>query len=209
MQDDITKMQFENFLLPGATTVGIKCIDGVILASENRLTFGKMILSRAVKKVFKISDNIGIACAGLVSDFQKLQSIIQANLKVFNLEEGRNISPRAAAKFVSNILYKNKFFPYFTSTILGGTDESGTYLFALDAIGSVIEDEFAAVGSGAEVCIGVIENKYRKDMTINEGKELVIEAISAAVRRDPTSGEGIDILVLKSDESEDFHIKIK
>ena len=202
-------MQFENFLLPGATTVGIKCIDGVILASENRLTFGKMILSRAVKKVFKISDNIGIACAGLVSDFQKLQSIIQANLKVFNLEEGRNISPRAAAKFVSNILYKNKFFPYFTSTILGGTDESGTYLFALDAIGSVIEDEFAAVGSGAEVCIGVIENKYRKDMTINEGKELVIEAISAAVRRDPTSGEGIDILVLKSDESEDFHIKIK
>jgi len=53
LKDDL-KEQFENFYLPGATTVGIKCVDGVVLASENRLTFGRMILSRSIKKIFKL-----------------------------------------------------------------------------------------------------------------------------------------------------------
>ena len=33
MQNEINKSQFENFLLPGAATVGIKCVDGIVLAS--------------------------------------------------------------------------------------------------------------------------------------------------------------------------------
>ncbi|MHA1269767.1 MAG: archaeal proteasome endopeptidase complex subunit beta [Candidatus Helarchaeota archaeon] len=209
MQDDIVRNQFENFLLPGATTIGIKCTDGVVLASENRLTFGRMILSKSVKKIFKIADNIGVACAGLVSDFQKLQAVIQASIKIFDLEEGKKISPRAAAKLVSNILYRNKIFPYFTSTILAGADESGTYLFALDPIGSIIEDEFATIGSGSEISIGVIENRYKPEITVEDAKKLAIDAISAASRRDPTSGEGIDILIIKKDQAFDFHIKIK
>ncbi|MBD3227557.1 MAG: archaeal proteasome endopeptidase complex subunit beta [Candidatus Lokiarchaeota archaeon] len=208
MQDDIIKDQFENFLLPGASTVGIKCEDGIVLASEKRLTFGRMILSRSVKKVFRVSDNIGIACAGLVSDFQKLQSIIEAQINIYNLEEGIKIKPKAAAKLVSNILYRNKFFPYFTSTIIGGADEDGVYLFALDPIGSIIEDNFAAAGSGSEISIGVIEKKYDENMTTDNGKELAIQAISAATKRDPSSGEGIDILVVKSSQIEDFHSNI-
>ena len=208
MQNDVVKGQFENFLLPGAATVGIKCKDGVVLASENRLTFGRMILSKAVKKVFKIADNIGVACAGLVSDFQKLQSIIIAQLNLYNIEERTRISPKSAAKLVANILYRNKYFPFFTNTVIGGADEKGSYLYTLDLIGSLLEDEFATLGSGAEISIGVIEKKYKKDMTVEDGKKLAIEAISAASKRDPTSGEAIDVLVIKNDSVQDFHTKI-
>ena len=209
MQKDVMNSQFENFLFPGATTIGIKCVDGIVLASENRLTFGRMILSRSVKKIFKITDNIGLACAGFASDFQKLQAIIRASINIFNLEENKKINPKSAAKLVANILYKNKFFPYFTSTIIGGTDENNRYLFALDPIGSIIEDEFAAIGSGSEISIGLIEKKYKSNITTDKAKELAIDSISAATKRDPTSGEGIDILVIKSDQILDFHTNIK
>jgi proteasome beta subunit len=208
MQEDIMKSQFENFLLPGASTAGIKCVDGVVIAAEKRLTFGRMILSRSVKKVFKIADNIGIGAAGLVSDFQKLQAVLQAQLNLYNLEEGRKITPKAAAKLISNILYRNRYFPYFTSTIIGGADEDGSYLYLLDPIGSIIEDVFGTVGSGSEICIGVIEKKYKDDITTDEAKQLVIEGISAATKRDPSSGEGIDILVIKSSQIMDFHADI-
>ena len=38
--------------LPGATTIGVACKDGVILASEKRVSYGYMIMSKTGKKVF-------------------------------------------------------------------------------------------------------------------------------------------------------------
>ncbi|MCK5402966.1 proteasome subunit beta, partial [Candidatus Bathyarchaeota archaeon] len=40
--------------LPGATTIGIICKDGVVLASEKRVSYGYTIMSKAGKKLFLI-----------------------------------------------------------------------------------------------------------------------------------------------------------
>src|ERR1035441_672862 len=57
-----------NVWMPGATTVGAIFKGGVILASEKRVTYGNFIMSKGGKKVFKVTDQIGVACAGLVGD---------------------------------------------------------------------------------------------------------------------------------------------
>ena len=49
--------------MPGATTVGLIFKDGVILAAEKRVTYGYFIMSKGGKKVFKVTDTIGVACA--------------------------------------------------------------------------------------------------------------------------------------------------
>ncbi|HER54564.1 MAG TPA: proteasome subunit beta, partial [Candidatus Bathyarchaeota archaeon] len=49
--------------MPGATTVGLVFDGGVILAAEKRVTWGSMIMSKTGKKVFKIADKVGAACA--------------------------------------------------------------------------------------------------------------------------------------------------
>ena len=66
--------QAQRFWIPGATTIGVVCSDGVVLASEKRVSYGYMVMSRVGKKVFKIADRIGAACAGLVSDMQMPQN---------------------------------------------------------------------------------------------------------------------------------------
>src|SRR4030065_1010040 len=58
--------QGQYMFIPGATTIGVVCSDGVVLASEKRVSYGYMIMSRGGKKVFKVTDRIGAACAGLV-----------------------------------------------------------------------------------------------------------------------------------------------
>ena len=64
--------------VPGATTIGVVCRDGAILASEKRVAYGYFIVSKGVKKVFKITDKIGAACAGLVGDMQILVREVEA-----------------------------------------------------------------------------------------------------------------------------------
>ena len=189
------------FWLPGATTIGLVCKDGVILASEKRVTYGSLVVSRTYKKVFKITPTIGAACAGLVSDMQILVREATAYANLYMLERGRTIPVRAAAKIMSNLLFSMRLAPLITQTIVGGVDDEGPSVYALDLLGSVIRDDYVAVGSGAEIAVGVLEAGYRKDMTMKEGKELVTRAIKSAIRRDAMSGDGIDFLMITKDGS--------
>ena len=188
--------QRQPFFIPGATTIGAVCSDGVILASEKRVSYGYMVMSKVGKKVFKITDKMGAACAGLVSDMQVLVREIEAYAKLFNLDAGRPMPVKSAAKVMSNMLFSRRLAPLITQTIVGGIDEDGASLYVLDVLGSVIPDKYAAVGSGAEIAIGVLEERYKDGMTTEEAKELVVKAIKSAVRRDIMSGDGADFLTI-------------
>jgi len=199
--------QSSRLYLPGATTVGIVCKDGVILASEKRVSYGNLVLSRAGKKVFKITPNIGAACAGLVADMQILVREVGAYANLFRLEVNRPITVRAVAKLMSNLLFSRRLFPLITQTVVGGVDEDGPSLYVLDVLGSNIPDNYTAVGSGAEMAMGVLEESYKEDMTVKEGKELALRAIKSAISRDAMSGDGINILIITKEGIEEESIK--
>lgn len=190
--------QYPYYLIPGATTLGVVCHDGVILASEKRVSYGGFVVSKGGKKVFKITDRIGAACAGLVSDMQILVREVEAYANLFKLDAGRPFSARSAAKVMSNLLFNRRLVPLITQTIVGGMDEEGASLYVLDILGSVIPDKYAAVGSGAEIAVGVLEEGYKENMSIEETKELVTRAIKSAVSRDIMSGDGVDFLTITS-----------
>ena len=187
--------QHPYFLMPGATTLGIVFSEGVLLASEKRVTYGYFVMSKAGKKVFKITDRIGAACAGLVSDMQVLVREAEAHANLFKLDSGRRISVRSAAKVMSNLLFGRRLFPLITQTIIGGVDEDGASIYVLDVLGSVIPDKYAAVGTGAEIAVGVLEENYREDMGLEEVKEMAVRAMKSAISRDSMSGNGIDFLI--------------
>ncbi len=184
------------FYFPGATTIGIACKDGIVLASEKRVSYGHLVVSKTGKKVFKVTDRIGAACAGLMGDMQILLRETAAYAKLFELDNGRPISVRSVAKSLSSILFRRRYFPYITQTIVGGVDEEGSTVYILDPFGSVIPDKYATVGSGAEIAIGVLEAAFRDDLSLEEGKELVLRAMRSALARDATSGNGIDLLTI-------------
>jgi len=181
---------------PGATTLGIKGRDAVVLASEKRLTYGYFVMSKNVRKVFQITPKVGAACAGFVSDMQNLIRDVKFLINLYTIEERRQPSVRAIAKVVSNLLFGNRYFPYLTETIVGGFDETGPHVIVLDAVGSMIEDDFAVVGTGAEIAAGVLEGEYRQGMSSSEIYELATKALKASMARDSGSGNGIDVLLI-------------
>jgi len=182
--------------MPGATTIGVVCKDGVVLASERRVSYGYFVMSKSGKKVFRITDNVGAACAGLVADMQVLTKEVSVYLRLYSYERDRLASVRSAAKVMANLLFERRLYPYLAQTIVGGIDDEGPSLFVLDPLGSVIDDKYASVGSGSEIAVGVLEAEFREGMTIEQGRELVRKAAKAALARDIGSGNGLDIMTI-------------
>ncbi len=201
------RAQSRYLYVPGATTIGVVCSDGVILASEKRVSYGYMVVSRVGKKVFKITDRIGAACAGLVSDMQILVREMEAYANLFNLDAGRPMPVKSAAKLMSNLLFNRRLMPLITQTLIGGIDEDGATLYSLDILGSLIPDKFAAVGSGAAIAIGVLEEGFKENMSVEEAKALVVRAIKSAVSRDIMSGDGADFFTITKEGIQEDSMK--
>lgn len=190
------------------TTVGIKAKDGVVLAAEKRVSYGFYLMSKSGKKVFPITNRVGIASSGVLADIQTIVKVIRANIMTLEMETKTPASIRSVAKLLSIILFQNKYLPYIAETMVGGVDEEGPRLFILDSWGSLIEDDYAALGNGARTAIGVIETGYDSGMTVKDARELAIKAIKEAIARDPTSGDGIDILTINSNGYVEDTIKL-
>jgi proteasome beta subunit len=197
------------FEFTGATVVGIIYSTGVILAGEKRVAIGNYLLSKTGKKVFRVLDKIGIASAGILADMQAIAKILAADIKLYELENKRQASVRTSAKLLSNILYSRKYFPFLTSTIIGGIDKEGKHLFSLDPIGSLIEDKYTALGSGSELALSVIEGEYNEKMTYEEAKNLAYKAIKLACGRDVLSGDGVDMLIIDMATTDEIFIPLK
>jgi len=199
--------QHQYMFVPGATTLGVVCSDGVILASEKRVSYGRLVVSRVGKKVFKITNRIGAACAGLVSDMQVLIRDVEAYANLFRLDTGRPMPVKSAAKVMSNLLFSRRLFPLITQTVVGGIDEEGPSIYSLDVLGSLLPDKYTAIGSGAEIAIGVLEEGYKENMNVKEAKDLVMRAVKSAVSRDVMSGDGVDFLTITKDGIKEESIK--
>ena len=194
----------------GATTVGIVCKDGVVLASEKRVAYGFSIMTKAGKKVFAVNDRIGVAFAGLISDAQAVLRRISAESRLYELETHSSMDVKPTAKLLANILYSQRYYPYFTETLVGGRDEDGSCrLFILDPLGSLIGDQYAALGTGGAMAISIIEENYKESIGIKEGRELAIKAIRSAISRDVASGDGIDVLVISADGAKEETLPVK
>ena len=184
--------------MPGATAVGITYNDGVVFASERRIAYGNFVVSKTTKKTFVITPRVGAACAGLVADMQILSLQVSALAKIRRMEIKRDVPPNTIAKMMSNMMYERRFFPLLTQVIVGGVVDKPT-IYTLDPLGSVLPDEYAAVGTGAEMALGILDQQYKKDLTEDQAVDLAVKSVRAASMRDSASGDNIDVLVMNKD----------
>jgi len=184
--------------MPGATAVGITFNEGVVFASERRIAYGNFVVSKTTKKTFVITPHVGAACAGLVADMQILSLQIAALAKIRRMEIKRDVPPNTIAKMMSNMMYERRFFPLLTQVIVGGLVDK-PIIYTLDPLGSVLPDDYAAVGTGAEMALGVLDPQFKKDLTEAQAVDLAVKSVRAASMRDSASGDNIDVLVMNKD----------
>ncbi|WP_048055449.1 archaeal proteasome endopeptidase complex subunit beta [Pyrococcus sp. NA2] len=193
----------------GTTTVGIVCKDGVVLAADRRASLGNIVYARNVTKIHKIDEHLAIAGAGDVGDILNLVRLLRAEAKLYYAQFGREMSARALATLLANILNGYKYFPYMAWFLVGGYDEKAR-LYSVDAVGGITEDKYMAAGSGMEFAYSILDAEYSDDITVKEGVKLAVKAINTAIKRDVFSGDGILVVTItKEGYSEISNAKLK
>ncbi len=180
----------------GTTTIGMVCKGGVVMATEMRATMGTLIAHKTTRKLFEIDKNLGLAVAGVVGDAQTLARYITAEVQLYKLKRGQNMTVKSAATLTSNILAGSRFYPYWVGLILGGVDREGGHVYALDMVGGAIPDDYVTTGSGSPYVYGVLEDHYEKGLSVTDGVDLAIRALHVAMKRDSASGDGMTIATI-------------
>jgi proteasome beta subunit len=133
----------------------------------------------------------------MIADMQVLVRQVGALAKIRKLETRRNVAPNSIAKLMSVIMFERRFFPLLTQVIVGGIIDKPS-IYTLDPVGSVLPDDYAAVGTGAEMALGVLDSEFKKQNTQEKARELAIKAIKSSIQRDSASGDGLDVIVTTS-----------
>jgi proteasome beta subunit len=193
--------------MPGATAIGLTYQDGIILAAEKRISYGNFVVNKNTRKIFSITDQVASACAGMVADMQVLTRQVGALAKIRKLETRREMATNSVAKLMSVIMFERRYFPLLTQVIVGGV-HTVPEIYTLDPLGSLLPDKYAAVGTGAELALGLIDSEYNKNMTEDASKKLAIKAIKSSVQRDSASGDGIDILAITNKGTKEESINL-
>jgi proteasome beta subunit len=102
----------------------------------------------------------------------------------------------AAARLVANLLFSNRYVPLATQVLVGGVDLTGPHVYNLDPYGSLTEEKYVSTGSGSPIAYGVLEDKYKEGMTIEELLPIIVKAVNAAMKRDIASGNNYNVTVI-------------
>ena len=100
-------------------------------------------------------------------------------------------------------MYERRYYPLLTQVIVGGVDGIPA-IYTLDPLGSVLPDDYAAVGTGAEMALGVLDQEFKQGMKEKDAVSLAVKSIRSAIMRDAASGDGIDVLVVDKTGSREF-----
>ncbi len=187
----------EGEMKTGTTTVGLKTEDGVVLATDMRASLGPMVSSKNVQKVEEIHPTGALTIAGSVSAAQNLIETLKAEVRLYEARRGEDMSMQALSTLTGNLLRSGAFF--IVQPILGGVDDDGAHIYSIDAAGGLTEEEYTVTGSGSQYALGVLEQEYDDELSIDEAETVATRAIQSAVERDLASGNGINVAVVTED----------
>lgn len=191
----------EGVVETGTTVVGVTVGDAVVLAADRRASLGgRFVASKRVRKVDPIHPTAAVALSGAVGHIGSFVRTTRTEANLYEDRRGEPMSMTALSTLAGNLLTSQ---PLRVTPLLGGVDEEGTHLFGIDQGGGVLEDEYAAGGSGTQLAYGVLERSYDPDATVEEARAVAAEAIETASERDTASGNGLTVATV-TDEGVDI-----
>jgi len=174
----------------GTTTIGISTEEGVVVATDKRASLGgRFVSNKNVQKVEQIHPTAALTLVGSVGGAQSFIRTLRAEANLYEARRGKDMSIQALSTLAGNFARGGPFLAI--NPILGGVDDEGSHVYSIDPAGGVMKDDYTVTGSGLTVAYGTLEDRYEKDMSLDEAQRVAGAGIKAAAERDTGSGNGI------------------
>lgn len=187
----------------GSALVAMKGAGCVAIASDMRYGVQFQTISMDFRKMFRMSEHLYLGLSGLATDIETVSNLAKFRLNLYELREGRKISPHAFMNLVSNILYGRRFSPYFVEPIIAGLDPrtGEPYVASCDLIGCpMVPDDFVVGGTCGEQLYGLCEVLWEPDMPAEDLFESTSQALLNAQDRDCLAGWGGTVIIIEKDK---------
>ncbi len=185
----------------GATAIGIKTKEGVILIADRRVG-SRLLEANTIEKIYKIDEHICAATSGLVADARVLIDRARLEAQINRLTYDEPISIKELAKKICD--FKQQFTqfggvrPFGVSLLIAGVDKEPK-LFETDPSGALLEYKATAIGAGRNTVMEFFEKEYRDDIGFEDAIILGLVAMGKAIESE-LSVEGIEMGVVRVED---------
>lgn len=195
------------------TALGILTTEGIVLATEKRaqntLLDAEISEDKNIsgEKVFKISDNMCCAVAGITSDANILLNFarLRAHQHEYTYQESM------AAEDLCRILCDQKqsitqhggVRPYGVSFLIGGWDRfHGFQLYHTDPSGNYSAWKGYAVGQNDQVAQNLLKQDWTPELTLRQGVLLALKILAKTMDSTNLSSDRVEIATIRKVKSD-------
>ena len=163
----------------GGTIIGIKCPEGVVLASEE---IGEDLEETGHSwKIFKIDEHIATAIVGLSSDARVLIDQARVDAQNNKLTYDEPIDIETVTQKICNIqqtyTQQGGGRPFGVAMIIGGVDKTGAHIIRTHPSGNYTGYKATAVGAGTDTVLPMLQEAYREDLTLENCIKLAVKCM--------------------------------
>jgi 20S proteasome subunit alpha 2 len=166
-----------NAVNAGATALGIKAKDGVVMATEKKLP--PLMDDTSIQKISLLTDNIGVVYAGMGPDSRVLvrkgRKIAQQYFRTYHAPIPVNQLVRELAAIMQEFTQSGGVRPFGVSLLIAGYDEvAGAQLYQVDPSGSYWAWKASAIGKGMVNARTFLEKRYKEDVGLEDAVHTAI-----------------------------------
>ncbi|KAH8264631.1 hypothetical protein KR038_011146 [Drosophila bunnanda] len=152
--------------------VGIKFVNGVMIATDIRPTIGTNI-----SNIHRLHENIYAGVTGVGQDTCAFVSVIKSKLELHYMTTNyRRVPVRCANQMIKQMLH-SQIGKLNVNLLIAGVDKYGTSIYTTRFDGSSDTVPFTAIGTGTMRALTVLETRWSMGLDEATARDVILEAV--------------------------------
>eukprot|EP00700_Malawimonas_jakobiformis_P003840 EC726766.1.p1 GENE.EC726766.1~~EC726766.1.p1 ORF type:complete len:233 (+),score=53.21 EC726766.1:25-723(+) len=190
-----------NAVSSGATSLGIKAVNGVVIATEKKLPT-PLIDETTIQRAALLTQNIGVVYSGMGPDSRVLVDKGRKFATKYHQQHGETVPVsqlvRELASIMQEFTQSGGVRPFGVSLLVAGADEQGFHLFQVDPSGAYFGWKASAIGKNMVSAKTFLEKRFREDMDIEDAISNALRTLKEGFEGE-LNGHTIEVAVVKAD----------
>eukprot|EP00919_Chromeraceae_sp_WS-2016_P047291 GHVR01112089.1.p1 GENE.GHVR01112089.1~~GHVR01112089.1.p1 ORF type:complete len:238 (+),score=25.00 GHVR01112089.1:27-716(+) len=183
-------------MVTGSSVLGIRYKDGVMIAADTCLYFGKRTHMTDVSRIHQVNETTVIGCSGEYSDFQYLKDHLErCEVNDWINADGISYGPAEYSASLARLMFSSRmrFNPLWNQIVVAGQKKGKSYLGYLDLNGTAFEDSVIATGMGLHLTSSLLRDAQRDDMSEADARALLEQSFRVLFYRHTSASPKIQI----------------
>ena len=204
----LLQLEYANRVIDRAyPTVGLKYRGGSLLTAVKRVDSKLMDVDK-LHKIYKVSDDLFFAYAGMSSDARVILERLRENYEAYVLTYGESPSLLEVAKRISDFIPLYTLFaairPFGVASLLAGVGKEGDDLILVLPSGIYSVYKAIALGMNSSGMNKVLEERYKEDLELEDAIRLSIDVVRNGVDPSKVSVDTLEIAYVNRNERKGY-----